>query len=127
MQATLTNKLCINSLLGISQEYCIAEDKIRRCKKILWTKKCDKCTANNYITNDRYSVNNAGNTTLPPNNTAKLLLNPYGYFILFDGAANPTFTASNLSTANRFHELRHSNKIYYLSPPTFKTNLIKQP
>ena len=36
-------------------------DKIRKCTKaagIIWW--CDKCNGNQYITNDRYSVNNAG-------------------------------------------------------------------
>lgn len=53
-----------------------------------------------------------------------MLLNPYGYFILFDGAANPNLTAAELSKSNTFKDYRHSNKLYYLSPPTFKTELI---
>lgn len=52
------------------------------------------CNSNEYIAANKYKANNAGTTSLPNgNNRAKMVLNPYGYFILYDGAANPSFTA----------------------------------
>lgn len=54
-----------------------------------------------------------------------MILNPYGYFILFDAVDNPNLTAATLSSSNTFKNFHDSNKLYYLSPPTFKTDLIK--
>ena len=52
------------------------------------------CNSTEYIAANKYKANNAGTTSLPnDNNRAKMVLNPYGYFILYDGAANPSFTA----------------------------------
>lgn len=56
-----------------------------------------------------------------------MILNPYGYFILFDAVDNPNLTAATLSASNAFTTFRNSDKLYYLSPPTFKTDLIKYP
>ena len=53
-----------------------------------------------------------------------MILNPYGYFILFDAVDNPNLTAATLSAPNTFTNFRNSDKLYYLSPPTFKTELI---
>lgn len=52
------------------------------------------CSSNDYIAANKYKANNSGVSSLPSgNNRAKMVLNPYGYFILYDGAANPSFTA----------------------------------
>lgn len=52
------------------------------------------CSSNEYIAANKYKANNSGTSSLPSgNNRAKMVLNPYGYFILYDGAANPSYTA----------------------------------
>lgn len=86
------------------------------------------CSSTEYIAANKYKANNAGTASLPSgNNRAKMVLNPYGYFILYDGAANPSFTAQYLSQPNTFNELRDKGKAYYLSPKVFRTEKITNP
>lgn len=89
--------------------------------------KSSKCNSNDYIAGNKYKANNSGTTSLPGENRAKMVLNPYGYFILYDGVTNPSFTASSLSQTTAFNDLRDTGKAYYLSPPVFRTEKITNP
>lgn len=108
-------------MLNTGNDYCMASgNKIGwRWKPggiFKWWKEYDKCNGNEYIAGNTYKANSSGTTSLPGANRAKMVLNPYGYFILYDGVANPSYTAQYLSQANTFDTLRNKGKAYYLSP-----------